>query len=73
MTVFGYGVFKKAIKFKGNYRYGHVFNMIDILMGRGDQNTDTGTEGRPWGGIGKQTASCKQRRKVSEEITLKTT
>ena len=41
--------------------------MIDSLMGRGGQNMDTGTEGRPWGGIGKKTASCKQREKSQKK------
>lgn len=34
--------------------------MIDILIGRGDRNMDTGTEGRPRGGIGKQSAASKE-------------
>lgn len=60
MTIFGYGVFKKAIKFKGNYWHGDLLSMIDILIGRGDRNMDTGTEGRPRGGIGKQSAASKE-------------
>lgn len=68
VTIFGYGVFKKAIKFKREL-LAWRFIQYDWYSYRKEIGIWTQAQ-RETTGRNRETVSCKQRRKVSEEITL---